>query len=168
MDQQILNLALSFVGRWGFLDGAVVFSVSYLPHLVFIAILGWFSMNLRRKIFLELAGAAILSRVVITEAIRLLWDRARPFAELGFRPLVEHSASASFPSGHAAFFFALSGIVFGYNKRMGTLFFLLSAVVAASRVMAGIHWPSDILGGAVIGIGSAYAMLYFSKRKNLI
>lgn len=167
MDQQILNLALSFVGRWGFLDGVVVFSVSYLPHLVFIAILGWFSMNLRRKIFLEFAGAAILSRVLITEAIRLLWDRARPFAELGFRPLVEHSASASFPSGHAAFFFALSGIVFGYNKKMGTLFFLLSTTISASRVMAGIHWPSDVLGGAVIGIGSAYIVMRLLNKKKV-
>ena len=164
MDQQILNVALSLVGRWGLV---VELCVSYLPHLVFLAILGWFSLNLRRKVFLELAGTAILSRVVITETIRLLWDRARPFAELGFRPLVEHSASASFPSGHATFFFALSGVVFAYNKKMGTLFFLLSAVIVVSRVMAGIHWPSDILGGAAIGIGSAYLVMRLLNRKKV-
>ena len=164
MDQQILNFALSLVGRWGLV---VEFCVSYLPHLVFLAILGWFSLNLRRKVFLELAGTAILSRVVITETIRLLWDRARPFAELGFRPLVEHSASASFPSGHATFFFALSGVVFAYNKRMGTVFFLLSAVIAVSRVMTGIHWPSDVLGGAAIGIGSAYLVMRLLNRKKV-
>ena len=164
MDQQILNFAISLVGKWGLV---VEFCVSYLPHLVFLAILGWFSLNLRRKVFLELAGAAILSRVFITETIRLLWDRARPFAELGFRPLVEHSASASFPSGHATFFFALSGVVFAYNKKMGTLFFLLSAVIVVSRVMAGIHWPSDILGGAAIGIGSAYLVMRLLNRKKV-
>lgn len=144
----------------------IVFSATYLPYFVFLGILGWFILHLRRRIFWELVGAAILSRIVITETIRLLWDRARPFAELGFRPLVEHSASASFPSGHAAFFFALSGIVFAYNKRMGTLFFLLSTIISASRVMAGIHWPSDVLGGAVIGIGSAYVVMrLLNKRK---
>ncbi|MBI4217456.1 MAG: phosphatase PAP2 family protein [Parcubacteria group bacterium] len=154
MEQQIVNLA-------------IVFSATYLPFLVFLGIMGWFVLNLRRRIFWELAGAAILSRLVITELIRLLWHRARPFVELGFRPLVEHSASASFPSGHAAFFFALSGIVFAYNKKAGMLFLLLSAVITVSRVMAGIHWPSDVLGGAVIGIGSALIVMYFLKNRKI-
>ncbi|MBI4123022.1 MAG: phosphatase PAP2 family protein [Parcubacteria group bacterium] len=154
MDQQII-------------DAAIVFSAKYLPHLVFLGILGWFALNLRRTIFWELVGTAILSRVVITETIRLLWHRARPFAELGFRPLVEHSASGSFPSGHAAFFFALSAVVYARNKKMGIVFLLLSAVIAASRVMAGIHWPSDVLGGAAIGIGSALVVMRFLNRKKV-
>mgnify|MGYP001589602299 CR=1 FL=1 len=149
------------------IDIAIVFFAKYLPHLVFLGILGWFVLNLRRTIFWELAGAAILSRAVITETIRLLWHRARPFAELGLQPLVEHSADASFPSGHAAFFFALAAVIYAHDKKMGIAFFLLSAVISASRVMAGIHWPSDVLGGAVIGIGSAFLVKRLLNRRKV-
>lgn len=167
MDQQILNLALSLVARWHLLDLGIVFSAKYLPFLVFLGILGWFALNLRRKIFWELVGTAILSRIVITETVRLLWHRARPFIELGFQPLIAHSTSASFPSGHVVFFFALSGVVFTHDRKAGTLFLLLSAVIAVSRVFAGIHWPSDVLGGAVIGIGSALVVMYFLKKRKV-
>ena len=150
------------------LDIAIVFSAKYLPYPVFLGMLGWFILHLKRRVFWELVGAAVLSRLLITELIRLFWHRARPFVELGFQPLVAHSADASFPSGHATFFFALSGIIFAHDKKAGTLFFMLSGVIGVARVFAGIHWASDIIGGAFIGIGSALVMLYFFRKKSLI
>ncbi|MDP3727351.1 MAG: phosphatase PAP2 family protein, partial [bacterium] len=55
-------------------------------------------------------------------------------------------------SGHAAFFFALAAVVGRYYPKTSVLFYAAAFSLAVSRVVAGIHWPSDILGGAVVGI----------------
>jgi len=58
----------------------------------------------------------------------------------------------SFPSDHAMLFFALSTGLFTVNRRVGTLAFIWSLVVIAlPRMYLGIHYPSDIIGGAILG-----------------
>mgnify|MGYP001558745976 FL=1 len=73
-------------------------------------------------------------------------------------------SSWSFPSGHATFFFALATAVYFYNKKWGIGFFIATIFITVSRVIAGIHYPSDIIGGAFIGILVAYATYYFTVR----
>ncbi|RLC39334.1 MAG: hypothetical protein DRH33_03145 [Candidatus Nealsonbacteria bacterium] len=95
--------------------------------------------------------------------IRFLWPRTRPFLENGINLLVEKINQPAFPSGHAAFFFALSLIVLFYNKKAGILFFIASILICLGRVIVGIHWPSDILAGAVVGLFSAWLVNKFFK-----
>jgi undecaprenyl-diphosphatase len=75
----------------------------------------------------------------------------RPFSFYGFAPLIPESGW-SFPSGHMLWFFALSMTVWYTNRRWGTVFFILSALMGIARIYAGVHWPLDVLGGAVIGV----------------
>jgi undecaprenyl-diphosphatase len=93
-----------------------------------------------------------------------LWYRARPFVEQGFTPLIEHSPSASFPSGHATFFFALGTVLYLYNKKAGALFLLAAAILSAARVAAGLHWQSDIIAGAAIGIVAGVLVVWISRK----
>ncbi len=80
----------------------------------------------------------------------------RPFAVLGENPLVPMGAGdSSFPSGHASFLFAMAFFVFWYYRRLGWVLIILSALVGAARIYAGVHWPLDILGGACVGILAA-------------
>jgi undecaprenyl-diphosphatase len=85
-----------------------------------------------------------------------VYDRPRPFVALpDIHPLIATLPSEnlqSFPSGHALFFFAIATVLFCFNKRVGVLAFIAAAVMAIARVYVGVHWPSDILGGAVIGM----------------
>lgn len=140
-----------------------VFFSTYLPYILGALILIWVLVKREKRVFVELAGAAIFSRLFIVEGIRFLWDRTRPFVELGFSPLVEHAPTGSFPSGHAAFFFALSAVVFTKDKKTGTVFLLLSSLVVLARVAVGVHWLSDVVAGAVIGVLSAWVVLRVSK-----
>ena len=106
---------------------------------------------------IEAFSAGILSRFIFTEIIRYFYDRPRPFEVLSsVYQLIQHSPGGSFPSGHAAFFFALATGVFFHRKWWGVLFYIAALAISLSRVAAGLHWPSDVLAGAVIGILSAW------------
>ena len=149
-------------------DFLIVFFGQYFGYIL-IGLLLLFLLKKRYiRLVLQMAAAAILSRGIITEVIRFLWHRSRPFVEQNFVPLIPHADSASFPSGHAAFFFAVGTVLYIYNKKAGTVFLLGSALIGVARVLAGVHWPSDIVWGALIGVAcglvvSKFAILYSSK-----
>ncbi len=145
-------------------DQLIVFFAEYLPYLLVLAFLWW--ALARRARFFAIAtglGAGALARAGV-EIIRLFVHRPRPFvADPSIHALFVET-SASFPSGHAAFFFALSTVIYAHDKRAGLAFFLASAVVSFARVAAGVHYYSDVAAGALIGIAVGYAVLKFCAR----
>ncbi len=75
----------------------------------------------------------------------------RPF--LGFpdlQPLFLETGG-SFPSGHATAFAALAAVVYFHNRPAGRFFWVAAILIAVSRVIAGVHYPIDIVGGLLIG-----------------
>ncbi len=139
------------------MDGFVVFLAKYL---IYFLVLGMFflifSMKTSREkffAFIVVALTAVLSRGIFTEIIRFFYDKERPFEKLGFDPLFLKLTS-SFPSGHAAFLFAVSIAILYFNRFWGFWFLGLSLLVGVSRIAAGVHFPSDILGGAVLALFS--------------
>jgi undecaprenyl-diphosphatase len=79
--------------------------------------------------------------------------------------LVYHDPlEGSFPSGHALFYFALSYVIYAYNKKLGTAFYIFSLLIVFSRVYVGIHWPADILAGAIIGTLVAWGTVKLAKK----
>src|SRR3989338_1280619 len=153
------------------MDALIIFMAEYLPWAAGIAIF-LFLVFVREKkkefrMLIVAFLAVILSRFGFTEIIRYFYDRPRPFevAE-GLKTLLEHSSGGSFPSGHAAFFFALAMGVFFYRRIWGLVFFAAALSIGFGRVAAGLHWPSDILGGAVVGIFSAVLIKFFLRKYN--
>ena len=108
-------------------------------------------------------AAVILSRLVFTEIIRYFYPHLRPFILYKFTPLIFDYAN-SFPSGHAAFFFALAAIIFLFHKKWGIAYFTGTLIIVLSRIIAGVHWPMDILGGLVVGVGSAILVQFFADK----
>ena len=147
MDLYIFNLINQFFLRWFWVDVLGVFFADYLGYILISALFLVFLYYLfvGKKFFKGLVLsllAALLARLAIIP-IRLFWARPRPF--LFYK-------EPAFPSGHATFFFALSIVVFFYNKKLGLLFLTGSFLISIARVFLGLHWPSDVLAGAFIGI----------------
>ncbi|GIP37115.1 undecaprenyl-diphosphatase [Paenibacillus sp. J31TS4] len=84
-----------------------------------------------------------------------LFYRDRPFVTHTVFQLIPHAANASFPSDHATGAFVVATAIFLFRKKDGMLWLTLAALLALSRVWAGVHYPSDIAAGAALGIVSA-------------
>lgn len=160
MDLAVFNIIHGLAGQVKFLDLAVIFFARYSGYiLVALAFLFGFlvkSQKERLAYYLFLALSTIVSRGVITETIRFFYNRERPFSALDFEPLINHETTASFPSGHMTFYFALALGVFYFNKKLGYWFLAVASLMGLARVAAGVHWPTDVLAGAAIGVLSVY------------
>jgi len=167
LDITIFRWFNSWAGHSSFVDWTIIFLAEYLWYVMAGAVISlvlstWFlRFRQYRKRHLELLYLALVSafsaRFVVAEVIKYIFNRPRPFAVLdGVQQLLQHSAGRSFPSGHASLAFAIAATVAFYYPKTSILFFIAAVNVGVARVIAGVHWPSDILGGALVGIFTAW------------
>jgi undecaprenyl-diphosphatase len=161
MDQALFDLIRGLSGRFLLMDWLMIFFANYLPYLalIFFAYLIFASVDQRtnqwasRYYFLFLSALSILiARGMITEIVRFFYPRLRPFDALNFKPLISHASNASFPSGHAVVLFIIVCLVFYLNKKWFWHFLIGVLVIGLARVYVGVHWPSDILAGALLAL----------------
>lgn len=171
LDTQIFYFLNSLAGQSLVLDNILVFFASYFAYILILIFLYWLVFYVNREklqIFFVITASALIAKFGITELIRFFYHRSRPFIDLpSVNQLIIHENSGSFPSGHAAFFFAISMAIYMYNKRLGALFFIFALFMTISRVIAGVHYPSDIIGGALVGIFVAQIVFRLIKKSNL-
>lgn len=160
LNQKIFEVFFGFSRRNSILDAVFIFLAKFLPYLLVLGflVLIFYKSNSRRRLFfyIEAALALILGSGILVQFFRFFYHHPRPFEEMGFTPLIHESLGSSFPSNHATILFALSLLVFYLNRRLGIWFFILSFLNGLARVVVGVHWPLDILGGALVGILAAY------------
>ena len=70
----------------------------------------------------------------------------------------------SFPSGHTAVSFAAATAIYAINKKWGIAAYIFAVVMGFSRLYLGVHFPLDVLGGAVVGVIAAKLVLYLAKK----
>jgi membrane-associated phospholipid phosphatase len=96
-----------------------------------------------------LAGALAPLAMGLNYAVKRIVRRPRPRLE-GLPPLCRAPSSLSFPSGHATASFACAVAMTRIDVRAAPLF-ALASLIALGRPYLGMHYPSDVLGGALLG-----------------
>jgi len=100
---------------------------------------------------LSLAIVSILNNLIIKNIVA----RPRPFTQADIELLISAPKSWSFPSGHAASSFATATAVFLGDKKLGIAALIIAALIAFSRLYFFVHYPSDVLVGAIEGVFTA-------------
>ncbi len=134
----LLALAISWMGSLG-------------------GVVGWLAIvfvGLRRhgQTGVTFCAAAVACAYGVTFFLKHLVARDRPWTVLHAAVTGPHETSFSFPSGHTTASFALATAVAIRWPAAGRIAFALAALVGLSRVAVGMHYPSDVLAGALVGV----------------
>ena len=163
LDRDIVLWLNSGAGKIGVLDSLAEwvvgdYLVTALLGLSLVAI--WFGSamdpaRISRQIgvLTALGAVALANLVVIT--INSLYFRDRPFADLDVTLLFYRPTDSSMPSNSAAAFVGLAAAVWGFDRRAGAVLLAVAGLHAFLRVYVGVHYPSDIAVGAMIGVAAA-------------
>lgn len=156
----------------------IKFFGEYLPYVLVAGLLAYLlfyhsrRFDFKRRLFIVVS--ALLSSILAYMGVLVLhvmYISPRPFASLpDIKPLIETGkAIESFPSVHTTVFFAMALFLYFYHKRLGIAYLVGALLIGVARIIAGVHWPSDVAVGALLGMAGALVIRWFtlSIKRNL-
>ena len=164
---QLFKLINSWATKNYWLDQLMIFSAEWLGYVLIALLVGAFLMNRGKywDMVVVSLGSAIVARFVFVEIIRFFYNNPRPFLVLqNVHQLISKDMEPSFPSGHASFYFALATGVYFYNKKAGYIYFVLAGLMGFARIFVGVHWPADIVAGAILGLLTAVVVRFIKQK----
>ena len=168
MELDILHFFSDLHGT--FFDRIVLF-ITHLGDDGFIWILlslFFLLMKKYRTAGISMALSLVLSYIVVNITVKNLVMRERPFVTDPALDNLVFEGSFSFPSGHASASFAAAVSLFMWHKKEGTAALVLAVLIAFSRIYVCVHYPTDVVAGALFGTAAALvsvaAVKYFFKR----
>jgi undecaprenyl-diphosphatase len=138
-------VALSRIGTYG------------LVWIFLAALAAWLW---RKPVVLPVVVISDILAEALSDLSKLITDRPRPPVRYPDpAPLVHIPHTPSFPAGHAATSFACAATLARFApRRVAVVLYVLAALIAYSRVYVGVHYPLDVIGGAVLGLLVATAL----------
>lgn len=141
------------------------------PVLILLAV--WIGYVLWRggKVGRVTIGLLIITVVVSDQFnssfLKEVFGRVRPCRALeGVRMLVDCGGGLSFPSSHAVNNFSAATVISSFYSKQKVYWFIFAGIVAFSRPYVGVHYPSDIIAGAFIGIGIGTTVVFIWTKIN--
>lgn len=111
-------------------------------------------------------GASLMLSMVICAVLKIAVHRIRPCdINTAVQLLIARPTDFSFPSGHTTASFAVTTALFYYRNRLWIPAGIVSVFIGFSRLYLYVHFPSDVLGGILLGITGAVSACTFCRRK---
>ena len=131
-----------------------------IPIVLFLTSLAiWGGKKGRIVVILTLIGF-VLSDQLSVNVFKPLFSRARPYVVFThLSPLVESAPLSSFPSTHASNIFAVTVLLSYYYRKFLPLNLFIAFMVSFSRIYVRVHYPSDVVAGAILGIACAFLVI---------
>jgi undecaprenyl-diphosphatase len=163
VDLWLLKILNGFAALWDGFEDPFEF-VANTAQFMFLALLaaaflakGRFT-SVKARHGVVAAGLSALLALAVAHLISGMWDRPRPYEAHHVHLFVSPSGDPSFPSDHATAAFAIAVALLLRNRRVGWVALAMASVVSLSRVAVGVHYPSDVLGGALVGTLAALVL----------
>lgn len=121
-----------------------IFSTIYLAAAIYLTFIG----DPRIKAFILIPAAVYL----LAKVIPYFYNRRRPFAEYSLKSLVKQRSDHSFPSTHTTSSLIISLALLNLSIELGVFMIFFAVLTACSRIMVGVHYPTDIIGGWFIAL----------------
>lgn len=112
-------------------------------------------------VLLSLAANALICNLLLKPLV----GRTRPYDLLGYEILIRRLGDSSFPSGHTSASFAAATALYAINRRWGIAAYILAVLIGFSRLYLGVHFPTDVFIGAIIGILAAKGVQWVLEKK---
>lgn len=168
---QITFLQLKFLlaiqeFRTPFLDWLFV-TITKLNDYGIVMILGLiiYYMYSKNKIVFLWSATLIINQIVVELIFKPIMAIPRPFTYVDtIELLVKTPSTFSFPSGHTASMFCLAILIFHFNKKWGSGLIIFATLMGFSRMYLFVHFPLDVLTGALVGWIVADTAIMLNKR----
>lgn len=172
-EMQVLQ-GIAVHGQTPFIDQLMVFftTIGDLGAVWLVLTVFLLFRRSTRRTGIILAVALVLDVISCNLLLKNLVARIRPCDVADVTLLISHPSGFSFPSGHTAASFAAIGVLFCTKSRLRWLALGMAVLISFSRLYLFVHWPTDVLGGIVLGtllgILAAKGTTYWEKKHHTL
>ena len=147
-----------------------IFFAEYTVYcLMLVLLVYWLTRNSRNKLMVVSAVLAFMIAEITGKLIGLLYSHHQPFAVWSdVNKLIEKEVGNSFPSDHTIVFFSVCITIALFRKKFWYLWTALALLLSISRIYVGVHYPVDILVGAILGTAAAILVYKLVPKQNWI
>ncbi|MED1594201.1 MULTISPECIES: undecaprenyl-diphosphatase [Bacillus] len=159
--------AINDLGKqYSFLNSPMIFLAEYMVYFLGLIIIAyWFTRSRKNRMMIIQAMVAFVTAEIIGKLAGKFHLNYQPFAVLpDVNKLVDHAVDNSFPSDHTILFFSICFSFWLVRKKTGWLWLVLALCVAISRIWVGVHYPFDVVTGALLGSISALFSYWLAPK----